>query len=117
MTAREVVVRPLSAQEQIQLDAAMLNRGLDPKDFRSDAVEYPPPSYGATIRHVRLVAGDVQSVLWSEPGVSWLDRLTEQLDAGLFDEGGAARTSEVWHTFKLPFEVCLNKVASERGGQ
>lgn len=117
MTGREVVVHPLSAQEQAQIDAALLSRGLDPKDFRSDAVEYPPPSYGAKIRHVRLVAGDVQSVLWSEPGMSWLDRLTQQLEAGLFDEGGAARTSEVWHTLKLPFEVCLNKVSSKRSGQ
>ena len=95
----------------------MLARGLDPMDFRSDSIEYPPPSYGPTIRHVRLVVGDVQSVLWSEPDMLWLERLTQQLEAGLFDVGGAARTSEVWGTLKLPFEVRLNKIGSESCGQ
>jgi len=117
MTTKEVVVRPLSAQEQAQLDAAVLARGLDPMDFRVDAVEYPPPSYGPTICHFRLVTRDVESVLLSEPGMSWLDRLKQQLEAGLFDEGGAARIFEALHTLAPPCEICLIKTSRERYGR
>lgn len=117
MATKEVVVRPLSAQERAQLDAAVLAHGLDPMDFRADVVEYPPPSYGPTICHVRLVARDVESVLWSEPGMSWLDRLKQQLEAGLFDEGGAARIFEALHTLAPPCEVGLVKTSRERCGR
>lgn len=107
----------LTLSERSALEASILERGLDPDDFLAESVLYAPPDHGPTIHHVVLEVGNVRSTLWSEARLSWIDQFRMHLHAGLYDHGGAARSSSAWDLgLRLPFDVRLEQLDSATDG-
>ena len=101
----------LRPEERVAFEEAIVRRGLDPTDFRAEAINYPAPDFGPSIRHIALEVERIRSLLWSDEAMTWIERLHLHLDAGIYDEGGFARVPDSWGDMRsLPFPVYLEQL-------